>query len=77
MPTKGDAWIFLSYVVALFVGKEHVRGETTLGRIGVCSISSTGAMLTGTESAADLSSFCLLPHASPWTFGWWSSLSAS
>lgn len=36
--TKGDARIVLSYVVTLLVGKEHVGGKTTLGRIGICVI---------------------------------------
>lgn len=33
--TEADSGIFLSYVVTLLVGKEHVCRETTLGRVGV------------------------------------------
>lgn len=36
VPTKGNARVFVSHVVALFVGEEHVRGESTLWCIGVC-----------------------------------------
>ena len=47
MPTKGDAWIFLSYIVALFVGKEHVGGETTLRGVGIYRCSQLGRCLRG------------------------------
>lgn len=34
-PTKADARVLLSDIVALLVGEEHVSGQTTLGRIGI------------------------------------------
>lgn len=34
--TESDARVFLADIVTLFVGEEHVGGETTLGGIGVC-----------------------------------------
>jgi len=33
--TEGNARVLLPHGVTLFVGKEHVGGQTTLGRIGV------------------------------------------
>ena len=34
--TEADAWILLSHIVPLLVGEEHVGGQATLGRVGVC-----------------------------------------
>lgn len=33
--TELDTWVVLADLVTLLVGKEHVRGQTTLGRVGV------------------------------------------
>jgi hypothetical protein len=42
---EGDARVFLTDVLTLLVGEEHVGGETALGCVGVCSrfISIRGA----------------------------------
>jgi hypothetical protein len=36
--TEGNSGVLVSDVVALLVGKEHVRGKTTLGGVGVCRV---------------------------------------
>jgi hypothetical protein len=36
--TELDAGVLLADLVALLVGEEHVGGETTLGRVGVCNM---------------------------------------
>ena len=41
--TKADALVLSADIVALLVGEEHVRGEATLGRIGICCSSWSAA----------------------------------
>jgi hypothetical protein len=35
MYTEADAWVFLTNVLTLVVGKEHVSRKTPLGCVGV------------------------------------------
>lgn len=39
--TELDAGVLLADLVALLVGEEHVGGETTLGRVGICNMSTS------------------------------------
>lgn len=38
--TEANAWVLGPDVVTLFVGEEHVGGETTLGCVGVWTLVS-------------------------------------
>ena len=42
--TEADAWVFVADILALLVGKEHVRGQTTLGRVGICEAGVSGKL---------------------------------
>jgi hypothetical protein len=44
--TERDSGVLLADVVALLLGEEHVRGETTLRRVWVCSRVSMDASIT-------------------------------
>ncbi len=72
MLTKADARVFLSNIVTLLVGKEHVSGKTTLWRVGIYrSCQLTVERLK--EGLTDLSSFSLLRPRRlwrPWSYGW-------
>lgn len=43
--TERDSGVLLTDVVALLLGEEHVRGETTLRRVWVCSRVSMDASI--------------------------------
>lgn len=60
--TKADARVLLSHVVTLLVGKEHVSGEATLGRVGIWEIfgSAIASVCRGQAHAP----FFFLPPAS-------------
>lgn len=40
--TESDARVVLAHLLALLIGEEHVGGQTTLGRVGVCAVSMEG-----------------------------------
>jgi len=44
---KGDTRVLIPHILALLVGEEHVRGETTLGGIGVLLLLGITTSLGG------------------------------
>jgi hypothetical protein len=44
MHTEGDSWVFLTDVLSLFIGKEHVGGESTFWRVGIYESKSASLL---------------------------------